>query len=88
LLSLDQLQAGRYLKKSALLYLKEIVKTFQTTPVVLAIDCYDCNSVDTPRCADPFNVTGVAIGRCEGVCIKVKVDDKQPLIGGGKCGVF
>ncbi|WAR29911.1 hypothetical protein MAR_003479 [Mya arenaria] len=57
---------------------------FTTCPVseVLSLTCYQCDSITTPNCRDPFSSKGVNTAGCIGVCSKVKINEDHFLYGG------
>ena len=41
-------------------------------PAGSKVKCFDCNSYDDYRCADPFNwTTPPPLKQCEGCCVKI-----------------
>ena len=55
------------------------------------IKCFDCNSYDDYRCADPFNwTTPPPVKLCEGCCVKIVqgIDTRKYFVHKKECGLF
>ncbi|XP_052786454.1 uncharacterized protein LOC128221870 [Mya arenaria] len=56
-------------------YLICLFFTICTVSEVLPLECYQCASVTTSNCGDPFISEGVTTTNCVGVCTKIIIDE-------------